>query len=219
MRTVLACGIAALAMTIAMAAGGCGKKAQQPKTADSNDFRLAKTPREAGANFIRALQTGDKALFFVTINSTAYNQDMFDAGFDLTAAMSSFAKDFGAAYKRTLPENLSAQPAPTVAEYEEKATVKEENDKAMIALPGGKRVLKAVRLGAVWKINPEFAEGERSDEFLQQARQTTKAINDLRAKIGKPGASADQIQQEYAKIVSAEAATAPTATAPASRPS
>jgi len=159
-----------LLMVAALAAGGCGDKAD--------------TPKEAAVNYCRAIEERDQGLFLANVQ--AENGTVATTVLDALAEMSEFFREFTKEYPDAKAEYAGAKVG-RIPGYEqvEKAVAVEVNaddaNRATAKLPNGVS-LRLVRVDETWRVD---LSGADASAVTQRYERIKAAARTARGKIGK----------------------------------
>jgi hypothetical protein len=199
-------GVLVLAATLT---AGCGKDGDKgggggssTKTGDAKAgggaVTKAKTPKEAIANMSKATQNMDKGQFLAATYLGESGREFAEAMFDSMAAMTAFGKEMEKAYGKDATADLPKDKPALTDEEIDKLEIKEEGDKAIAKDPKSGKPMPLIKKDGAWMVDMtgEIPTGEDRAKALKQAKAVTKAVNEVRAKIGKPGMTKEKIGEE-----------------------
>ncbi len=165
----------------------------------ANVTEHAVTPEAAVLNWLRALETENRALFRANTHIVTEHKEYVEAKigfcFTLRAASRERADAYGA--DPTADDGLLYGRATDVADA---LTVEQSGDSAIVR--SGDDIFKVIREGGIWRVvmplpdfDPEEPAGNRG--WMQLYKAVTTAYARVRPMIGKPGVSADKVHKTF----------------------
>ena len=180
---------------------GCGDKAGpagKPKKAD--------TPKQALENMRLALLTGDEKAFVNCFEASQAQKQMLGSMCEFSSAAGEFQKAMEKAYgEGSFKQNKVPNPGADLQDenWLEDVTIKVDGDRAEVLRQGIPQGLKLIRKDGLWKIDSWSmlgAQDSPDDKDMDQAAKMfqamTKAIEQVRPKIGQAGYTAEKLDQE-----------------------
>jgi hypothetical protein len=192
LMVVLACGLLAMS--------GCGPGEKK-----------AKTPKEAVEHLAAAMDEGDADAFAACFHAKPEDKPVVRAMGDFTISLMEFQKEVIDAYGEASQGSTRAggpvqvpQPFMNMRSQLEQLEIKNEGDTATAVAPDGKGdPLTLRKVGGRWLIDlgDKLAGGKDREQMLKMMPKMTEAINSVREKIGKPGMTAEKVNQELGAAI------------------
>jgi len=209
-------------------AAGCGKDdakdGKDKKSGDGSKAGAAKvekapapgkggtagTPKDAVLNFAKAFERGDKALALASVTASPKEMPVVEAMVDMTVGMKKFNDAMTKAYGKEAVEKLKggmSSPFPSQAELASKIKITETGDKAEALMEGKAQPLRLVKVGGAWKVDmtammaqePQMA----SEQGVKMLAAMAKSFDEVGKNIGKPGTTAESINEDMGKAMMA----------------
>ncbi|MCY2929910.1 MAG: hypothetical protein NTV86_10530 [Planctomycetota bacterium] len=192
---------------IASLAIGCGKDKGADKAGSGAPAATAKTPKDAVLNFAKAFETNDKALLLANVQAGPKELPAIEAMFDMATAMMKFDEKMVKAYGKEAVAKAGVKGEsnfPKSADIESKLKVTETGDKAVATMEGEKNPMDLVKVGGAWKIDASAMVSkekgmDKTDDMAKMSKAMVKAVNEVSENIGKPGTTAESINEEMGK--------------------
>ena len=190
MRVSARTGSALLFVASALA-GGCGPVV------------VAATPREALRNVAEALETGEKARLLDSVYVSEVNRFWVSTAFDMTLA----ARRFSVAAEKAWGDQAKSAPLVSMFQFGrkeiERAEIIEKGDAAVAKGPRGQAVELLKRNGA-WLLDMSRSEPKNAghrDAAIRRLWAYTRAFDQARARVGRPGWTREKILRELAGAI------------------
>ena len=202
--------IVASAVMVSLAIG-CGKGGDSSKAGKGGKVTpsavKAQSPKEAVLNFAKAFETADKGLLLASVEASPKEQPVIEAMFDMATAMAKFNEKMTKAYGEEAMAKSGAKVGskiPKQAEIEKKLKITETGDKAVANLEGEKDPMQLVKVDGAWKVDATamLAQDKGAgdlDQMVKMSAAMIKAVDDVSENIGKPGTTAQSVNEEFGK--------------------
>jgi len=197
--------IAALALAVLICAGlaaGCKKGAESgaPK------IERATTPQQTLENMQAALLSGDSKAFADCFEASGEEAKALGAFAEFMCAAAEFSQAMEKAYGKEATGDSplgGAQAQLTDKSWLDAVEITQEGDTATVTAEGESTPLTLVRTEGVWKIQMESMTGEAggmepgdADDAVKMFGAMAQAMRSSMNNIGKPGYTAEKINQE-----------------------
>ena len=186
------------------------KPAPKPKPAPAP---VASTPKAVVLAILKATSEGDGEAVAAHTDCSAEDKAFIKKSLSIMGKVVAFtikgSKAYGkeawaAAAKKADMANFAEPPKELDPDAQKTLKCKVEGDKAACTMEGVEKPLNLVKKGGVWLAVPdEMPPKDKRAEMLAGMAPMAKAAEDATAKIGKPGVTAEQVFQGFAKALGA----------------